>query len=195
VVTRTVALSVAGTALTLSLVACGGNQSAPTAVQSPAVTAATPTPSPTPKAAPSLPAGMVCSEPTPPPILRMNVKIHGYEGSRIVFDSKPVVANINGYCDKVGFGDWKFCDTRPEGTSERVACDYLVAGYSVESQRWGPTWYFNDQLCGTDPTQCAPHPTEQFMTIGKAKGTYEVCAAETTPVAPGGTRCGTYVLE
>ena len=189
------AVSAACLASALAFVACGGSQSAPTAVQSPVVTASTPTPAPTPTPKPSLPAGMSCPDPTPPPILRMNVKIHGYEGQRIVFDSKPIVPNTNGYCDKVGFGDWKFCDTRPEGSSERVGCDYLVAGYSKENARWGPTWYFNGQLCGTDPTQCAPHPSEAFMTIGKAAGTYEVCASDDTPVAPGGTRCGTYVYE
>ena len=112
-----------------------------------------------------------------------------------MFDSKPVVPNTNGYCDKVGFGDWKFCDTRPEGHPERDRVRLPRDRDSPQTDRWGPTWFFDDQPCGTDPTQCAHHPSEQFMTIGKAKGTYEACAAETTPVAPGGSRCGTYELE
>jgi len=184
----------AGAALATAI-SCGGSSSGPTPVPTPVIVAPTPTPTPTPKAAPALPAGMVCSEPTPPPILRMNVKIHGYEGNRIVFDSKPIVPNTDGYCDKVGFGDWKYCDTRPEGTPQRAACDYLAAGYSEEAGRWGPTWYFNGKLCGTDPTQCANHPSEQFMTIGKAPGIYEVCASDLVKVAPGGSRCGTYELK
>ncbi len=187
---------VAGLLLTpLALGSCGGDTPTPTAPRTPVVVASpTPAPSPTP-AKSALPPGMVCGEPTPPPMLRMNVKIHGLEGSRIVFDSKPVVPNTNGYCDKAGFGDWKFCDTRPEGHPDRVACDYLVAGVSPATKRWGPTWYFNDTPCGSNPTDCAHHPSEQFMTIGKSKGTYVACAAETTPVAAGGSRCGVYELK
>jgi hypothetical protein len=180
----------------LALASCGSDPSTPTPVRMPVVVASpTPAPSPTPAKAATLPPGMVCGDPTPPPMLRMNVRIHGYEGSRVVFDSKPVVPNTNGYCDKAGFGDWKYCDTRPEGHPERVACDYLVAGISEETGRWGPTWYFGDTLCGSDPTKCAHHPTEQFMTVGKVKGTYEACAADTTPVAPDGSRCGIYELK
>ena len=191
---RTVAFRIVCAAIGLALVSCGSEPSAsPTPVRTPVVVAG-PTPAPTPAKSATLPPGMVC-DPTPPPMLRMNVKIHGYEGSRIVFDSKPVVLNVNGYCDRVGFGDWKFCDTRPEGHPQRTACDYLVTGISPETDRWGPTWFFDDEPCGSDPTLCAHHPSEQFMTIGKAKGTYEACAAETTPVAPGGSRCGTYELQ
>jgi hypothetical protein len=165
-------------------------------VQTPVVVASpTPVPTATPKAAPSLPAGMVCSDPTPPPMLRVNVKIHGYEGNRIIFDSKPVFPNTDNYCDRAGFGAWKYCDSRPEGHPERVACDYLVAGISPETDRWGPTWYLDDRPCGIDASKCAHHPYEQFMTVGKVKGTYEACMAETTPVAEGGSRCGTYVLQ
>ncbi len=180
----------------LALVSCGSDDpSTPTPVRTPIVAASpTPLPSPTPRAA-TLPKGMTCGSPTPPPMLRMNVKIHGYEGNRIVFDSKPIVPNTDGYCDKAGFGDWKYCDTRPEGHPERAACDYLVAGMSSETDRWGPTWYFNGKPCGSDPTQCAHHPSEQFMTIGKAKGTYEACISDDRPVAAGGSRCGTYVLQ
>ena len=110
----------------------------------------------------------------------------GRRASRIVLDSKPVVANIDGYCDKVGFGDWKFCDTRPEGNPERVACDYLVTGRAEDTDRWGPTWYFGNDLCSYFPASCANHPTEQFMVIAKASGTYEACASDKWPVAPGG---------
>ena len=194
--TRKLACTLACAAHCLTLVSCGSDPAAPTPVRTPVVVASpTPAPTPTPAKSATLPKGMVCGNPTPPPMLRMNVKIHGYEGNRIVFDSKPVVPNTDGYCDKAGFGDWKYCDTRPEGHPERTACDYLVTGISEETDRWGPTWYFDDKPCGTDPTLCAHHPSEQFMTIGKAKGVYEACAADTTKVAPGGSRCGTYELK
>ena len=37
----------------------------------------------------------------------MHVKVHAADGGRIVLDSKPIVANIDHYCDR-WFGDWKF---------------------------------------------------------------------------------------
>jgi hypothetical protein len=138
---------------------------------------------------------MVCSDPTPPPLLRMSIKVHAQDGSRIVLDSKPVVVSINGYCDKVGFGDWKFCDTRPEGHPERAACDYLVTGQAEDTGRWGPTWFYGNDLCSYFPGSCANHSTEQFLAVAKAKGTYEACAAEHWPVAADGTRCGTYEVR
>jgi hypothetical protein len=154
-----------------------------------AATSPTPAPTPTPDFSTTLPPGFVCSSPTPPPILRMQVKIHAQEGTRIVLDSKPVVPNVDHYCDKVGFGDWKFCDTRPEGNPERPACDYLAVGRAQDTGRWGPTWYYGDALCGADITKCANHPTEQFMAIAKAAGTYQVCSSPDRPVDPDGYRC------
>jgi hypothetical protein len=136
---------------------------------------------------------MTCN-PTPPPILRMHVKVHADDGGRIVLDSKPIVANIDHYCDR-WFGDWKFCDTRPEGDPERVACDYLVTGKAEDTGRWGPTWYYETDLCAYFPDSCANHPTEQFMAIAKGKGTFEACAADSWPVAPNGTHCGTLDLN
>lgn len=179
----------------LVLCACGDSSSTtPTAVKAPVVSTGStpaPSPSPTPKTSASLPPGLVCSSPTPPPMLRMSVKVHARDGKRIVLDSKPLVPNTNGYCEKAGFGDWKYCETRPEGHPERVACDYLAVGQSEETGRWGPTWYFgDDEVCGTNTENCANHPTEQFLAIAKKKGAYVACAAEDKPVADGGSRCG-----
>jgi hypothetical protein len=95
----------------------------------------------------------------------------------------------------VGFGDWKFCDTRLEGDPQRVACDYLVTGKAQDTGRWGPTWFYGSDLCAYFPESCANHPTEQFMVIAKAKGTFEACAAEDWPVASNGTRCGTIDIK
>lgn len=176
------------------LIQCGSNASTPTANPTPVATSSpkpTPTPTPTPTPVSGLPAGMVCSSPTPPPLLRMHLKIHADEGGRLVLDSKPLVVNVDHYCDKVGFGDWKFCDTRPEGNPERVACDYLATGKAEDTGRWGPTWFFGNDLCAYFPNNCANHATEQFMAIAKTKGTFEACAAEDRPVDPTGSRCGT----
>ena len=180
----------------LTLVQCGASSSSPTG--NPTPVAAVPTPAPTPTATPTpssgLPAGMTC-DPTPPPILRMQLKVHDDSGDRKVLDSKPLVENVDHYCDRVGFGDWKFCDTRPEGDPQRVACDYLVTGKAEDTGRWGPTWFYGSDLCSYFPNSCANHPTEQFMAIAKAKGTFEACAAESWPVASTGTRCGTIDIK
>jgi hypothetical protein len=125
----------------------------------------------------------------------MHVKVHSNSGGRIVLDSKPLVANIDHYCDRVGFGDWKFCDTRPEGDAQRVACDYLVTGKAEDTGRWGPTWFYGKDLCSYAPDKCANHQTEQFMAVAKAPGTFEACAAEGWPVASDGTRCGTLEVK
>jgi hypothetical protein len=129
---------------------------------------------------------MTCN-PTPPPLLRMQLKVHSNDGGRIVIDSKPLVVNVDHYCDRVGFGDWKFCDTRPEGDPQRVACDYMATGISKDTGRWGPTWYSGNEPCSTSPN-CSNHQDNQFMAIAKASGTFEACAADNVPVAD--SRCG-----
>jgi hypothetical protein len=173
-----------------TLVQCG---SAPSAPNSPSPTPVsvrpTPTPSPTPTPLGVIPGGLVCS-PTPPPIVRMQVSIHSSEGGRIVLDSKPLVANVDDYCDRVGFGGWKFCETRPEGSDQRVACDYMVTGQAEDTKRWGPTWYYDADLCSLAPEKCTNHNTEQFLAIAKNAGRFTACAQERWPVATGGTSCG-----
>jgi hypothetical protein len=193
---RHLALSSAWLVAGLTLVRCGASSTSPTGSPTPGVVTPTPTATPTATPTPSsgLPAGMTCS-PTPPPILRMHIKVHSDDNGRIVLDSKPLVANVDNYCDRVGFGDWKFCDTRLEGDPQRVACDYLVTGKAQDTGRWGPTWFYGSDLCAYFPESCANHPTEQFMVIAKAKGTFEACAAEDWPVASNGTRCGTIDIK
>jgi hypothetical protein len=178
-------------AMTLALAGCGSNPATPT---SPATTTSPkPAPTPTPPPAPTgivLPAGMVCS-PTPPPLLRMAIKIHAQDGNRTVLDASPLVPNIDHYCDRVGFGDWKFCQTRQEGDPQRVACDYLVVGIA-DTGRWGPTWIGEGKPCGAEFSQCVNHPTEQFLVIAKANGEFQACAAANAPLDEKGVRCSTY---
>jgi hypothetical protein len=179
----------------VALVRCGSNSSSPTATATPpAVTLPSPSPIPTPTGPIGLPAGMVCN-PTPPPLYRMSIKVHGGESGRLILDSKPLVVSENGYCDKVGFGDWKFCETRPEGHPEREACDYLVTGKATDTGRWGPTWYHDDDACSTVPGVCVNHGSNQFLAIAKDTGEYRACAAEGWPLAANGTRCGTIEIE
>ena len=60
------------------LVQCGSSPATPTGNPTPGgvTPSATPAPTPTPGGSSGLPAGMVCSSPTPPPLLRMHVKVH-----------------------------------------------------------------------------------------------------------------------
>jgi hypothetical protein len=192
---RCLALSSAWLVAGVTLVQCGSSSTSPTGNPTPPVVAPTPTPTASPTPSLGLPPGMTCN-PTPPPILRMHVKVHAADDKdRIVLDSKPVVVNVDHYCDRVGFGDWKFCDTRPEGDAQRVACDYLVAGKAEDTGRWGPTWFFRTDLCSYFPDNCVNHPTEQFMVIAKSKGTFEACASDAWPVAENGSRCGTIEMK
>jgi hypothetical protein len=167
------------------LVACGGGQGAtPTQPTPPPTSPPTPQPTPT----PLIPVGMVC-DPTPPPMLRMHLKVHSAENGHIVLDSKPLVPNADHYCDRVGFGNWRFCDTRIAGDPKRVACDYMAVGIAIDTGRRGPTWYYGDKLC-SESMQCGNHPTEQFLARAKNSGTFRAYAADDCPVTPNGTRCG-----
>ena len=191
---RRLVLASACSVTALTLAQCGAGSSSPTGSPTPGVVTPTATPAATPTPSSGLPVGMTCS-PTPPPILRMHLSVHDDSGGRKVLDSKPLVENVDHYCDKVGFGDWKFCQTRPEGHPERVACDYLVTGKAEDTDRWGPTWFYGKDLCAYFPDACANHPTEQFMAIAKSKGTYEACADEAWPVASNGTHCGAIEIK
>jgi hypothetical protein len=175
----------------LTLAQCGSGSS-PTGVPTPVVPLPTPTATPTPSQ--GLPPGLVC-DPTPPPLLRMHISVHDSSGDRNVLDSKPLVVNVDNYCDRVGFGSWKFCDTRQEGDPQRTACDYLVTGKAEDTGRWGPTWYYTSDLCSDFPESCANHPSNQFLVVAKGKGIYEACAAEGWPVASNGGRCGTIEIK
>lgn len=165
---------------------------------------AQPNPSPTPTVAPTatptpsgivLPAGMVC-DPTPPPLHYMHVKIHDDSGDRKVLDSKPMVENVDNYCDRTHQGSGRFCDTRLEGDPQRTACDYLATGISPATGRWGPTWTWDGKPCdGDNFNSCANHQSNQFMAIAKTTGQFVACASADARVAEGGDRCGGYTVK
>ena len=176
------------------LVACGGGSS-PTQqpTTQPPVAAPTPTPTPAPVGI-VLPAGMVCN-PTPPPLLGLKVEMWRPRGDGgWVLDSSPIVPNVDNYCDRAGFGAWKFCFTRPEGDPQREACDYLAVGKASDTGRWGPTWSLNGRPCdGTG--DCLNSPENQFKAIAKGPGRYEACISPLGKVYEGsepypGNRCG-----
>ena len=192
--TRTTPIVVAAATLS-ALLACGGGGSGsnPTPVAS-----ATPTPTPaaTPTPASALPAGMVC-DPTPPPLYGIIVKVHNNVGTRKTLDSRPVVINVNNFCEKAGFATTaRFCFTRTEGDTQAPACDYLAVGKSAETGRWGPTWTWNGKPCtaGAGEDGCTNNPDNQFLLNTRGDGTYEACVAADIPLSQNpdlpGSRCG-----
>ena len=183
-----------------ALAGCGSSTpSQPNPSPTPIVTP-TPTPTPPPTGI-VLPQGMVCS-PTPPPLYGFKVSVHDYNSvlGRAIFDSKPLVVNMDNYCDRTHQGSGRFCATRLEDDPQATACDYLMTGISPATGRWGPTWTWNGKPCGTVATDetftsCANHQQNQFMAIGKTPGKFEACASSEVPVAPDGGRCGAYNLK
>src|SRR5262249_7374181 len=129
----------AALAATLALAACGGSTTTPSGGSTPPAATPTPAPTPTPAAVVTLPPGMVC-DPTPPPLYGLKLKVHAYSGgARRILDSRPVVINVNNYCERAGFATTaKFCFTRQEGDPQSTACDYLAVGKSPETGRFGP---------------------------------------------------------
>ena len=175
---------------------CGSNSSAPPTSPT-AVPTVAPTPVPTPVGI-VLPAGMVC-DPTQPPLLRLKVVEWRRHGNGWVLDSSPEVPNVDHYCDRVGFGNWKFCFTRPEGHPQRVACDYLVTGTAKDTGRWGPTWTVDDVACD-GRAACINHPDEQFKAIARGSGLYEACVSPLVKIYDGtspypGTPCGSVRVQ
>lgn len=184
--TSVVALSLA------ALFGCGGSSS--TAPTPGSVPTAAPVPAPSHTATPD-PVVAQCGSPRPTQLVGIRVKVHGVSGTgRAVLDSKPIVANVDGYCAKAGFGAAdKFCDTRPEGHSERHACDAVAVGKAKDTGRWGPTWTGHDQPCGafgSNHPVCVNHPDNQFLVIAKGGGGFLACAADDVALASDGSRCG-----
>jgi hypothetical protein len=190
----------AGIVALAALAACGGGSGSgnPTPVTT-TTPAATPAATPTPRAA--LPAGMVC-DPTPPPLYGLIVKVHNDTGGRKTLDSRPVVINMDNFCERAGFAtSAKFCFTRTEGDRQAEACDYLAVGKSAETGRWGPTWTWNDKACTAQAGEngCSNHPDNQFLLNTRGDGLYEACVAGDIPLSQDperpGSRCGTCRIE
>lgn len=156
----------------------------------PTVPAPQPTPTPVPGTepeadpVPAIPGGGggvsgSCGEPVPPPISRMNVKLHGAAGDRALLDSTPIVGPDAAYCKRIGFTDGRtFCPVRGEGHPERQACEAARVGRASDTGRAGPTWSANGKRCnGPDGgTACLNHPDNQYLAFAYGSGTFKACA-------------------
>ncbi len=164
----------------LALLRCGGSTTTP-----PTTLPSTPITTPT---TTQPPITSLCV-PTPPPLHSVQVTIH--TGSSNLLDSRPLVENIDNYCQRVGIGNGKYCVTRLEGDLQREACDALAVGKAKDTGRYGPTWTYNDLPCipaGDPGNGCVNHETNQFLVKAKGSGNYKACAADDVPAE--GDRCG-----
>jgi hypothetical protein len=182
--------------LALAAAGCGGGDTKAPTLPSPlpeigfvpTQPAPQPTPTPTPGSQPAeepdpaVPGGVAgrCSDPLPPPISRVNVKLHGQSGERALLDSTPLVGPDADYCRKIGFTDGRsVCPVRTEGSPERQACEALRVGRASDTGRPGPTWTANGKRCnGPDGgASCLNHADNQYLVWAYGSGTFRACTA------------------
>lgn len=146
----------------------------------------TPTPAPTPGPTPTPGPVGGCGNPLPPPITRMNTKIHIKGPNQWILDTTPLVGPDADYCRKIGFTDGRsICPVRTEGSPDRQACEAYSIGKADDTGRPGPTWYRNGALCNN--VDCANHPDNQYLVLAFSSGTYEACTKDDL--------CGSVVVD
>jgi hypothetical protein len=121
-----------------------------------------------------------CDSPAPPPLAHFNVRVHGGNGDRTLLDSTPLVGPSAEYCRAIGFTDGRlFCPVRPEGSSERAACEAALVGNASDTGRSGPTWSVDGRPCdgAGDRASCVNHPSNQYLAYAWGTGTFQACAA------------------
>jgi hypothetical protein len=150
---------------------------APTPEPSPSPSPEEPEPRPTPE--PDIDPS-ACPSPKPPPLARVDVGILIVGASRLILDSTPIVGPDPDYCEAIGFTDRRrFCPPRPEGHPDREACDAILIGRALDTNRYGPTWTANQKNCvegAIRPPFCGNHPENQFLVFAYGAGFYEACS-------------------
>jgi hypothetical protein len=124
------------------------------------------------------PAGSGCGRPYPPPVTRFNVYVHGRGPAYYTIDSTPIVGPDRDYCFRVGYTDGRSqCPVRPEGWSDRVACENWRVGRARDTGRFGPTWTNGkDELCTGPASNCSNHPDNQYDVLVYKSGRVKACA-------------------
>jgi hypothetical protein len=130
---------------------------------------------------------VACPAPTPPPVIGWRVKTQLDEGYRKILDTRALVGPDSAYCAAVGeLGST--CVVRAETDPFAPSCQNLTVGRALDTQRYGPTWYWvppgstTPRLClaagspGQDPG-CKNHPSNQYFVLAFGPGTYSPCAA------------------
>jgi len=122
-------------------------------------------------------AGSGCGAPYPPPVSRMNCKVHLSAADIHTLDSTPLVGPDAEYCALVGFTDGRsLCAVRPETSPERSSCETWRVGNARDTGRPGPTWTVNGQFCTGKASGCENHPTNQYGLLVYVAARYTVCA-------------------
>jgi hypothetical protein len=157
---------------------CGSssNPSGPVVTPTPVPT---PTPTPTPEPD-NLQKDTYCV-PAPPPLVKIKLKIQLDFGYKKVLDSRAFVGPDRAYCASVGLPG-EVCPVRDENDPMSVTCNNLVMGKALDTGRYGPTWYYNGELCrpigvGGDAAGCRNHVSNQFFIDAFGPGTYLACGA------------------
>jgi hypothetical protein len=123
------------------------------------------------------PAGSGCGWPYPPPISRMNCKLHLYGPDYYTLDSTAIVGPDAAYCAAAGFTDGRaLCPVRPPDSPERVPCETWIVGLAQDTGQPGPTWTVNGQYCTGADSGCAHDPVNPYELLVYKSGTYTVCA-------------------
>jgi len=122
------------------------------------------------------PPGSGCGYPYPPPVVKMNCKLHLYGSDVYTLDSTALVGDL-AYCAQVGFTDGRsLCPVRREDSPERIPCETWRVGNAKDTGRPGPTWTVGGQYCTGPESGCANHPTNQYALLVYKAGFYQVCA-------------------
>ena len=170
----------------LGVFGCGSSP-APSSPLTPPAATPTPTPAASATVDPNVPpAGNGCRKPYPPPVSRMNVKIHFKQRDFWNLDSTPIVGHDAAYCKRIGYTDGRsLCPVRPEGAPDRVACENWRVGQAKDTGKPGPTWTRtdaagNESYClkhWNGVNECEHHPANAYQLLAIARGTYKVCTA------------------
>jgi hypothetical protein len=141
---------------------------------------ATPTPAPTPD--PDIPPeSSGCGEPYPPPLARINVKLHVKAPEYFTLDSTPLVGPSSQFCREIGYTDGRqYCPVRVEQDPERVACEAWVMGNAKDTGKPGPTWTREwESYCTTfAESTCEHNPENPFSLWVQVAGWYQACRGE-----------------
>jgi hypothetical protein len=127
----------------------------------------------------SPPIGSGCGRPYPPPVTRMNCKVHIKGPEYYTLDSTPIVGHDAAYCAAIGYTDGRsLCPVRAEGAPDREACEAWRVGNAQDTGRPGPTWRKADGSFCTGPASgCENHPNTQYSLLTYVGGTYVVSTA------------------
>ena len=128
------------------------------------------------RSADSPPLGSGCGRPYPPPVTRFNCKVHLKGPEFYTLDSTPLVGPDVAYCASIGLADRAICPIRPEGASDRKACEDWRVGKARDTGRIGPTWTKADGSFCTGPESGCTNADNQYQLLVHVGGTYIVTA-------------------